>query len=180
MPVLTESDLRRAADGVVVGTIASEQRKYSRWQTVKSVFLSHSSKDADMAIIVKTIIESMDIPVYVDWLDAGLPIGVTANTARILRARIEENDLLLMLCTNNALESRWVPWELGFADGRKGTHRVAVLEARRDGETYRGSEYVDLYTKIRLPGVSSYFVGESRHATASADTVMDLKSWIKS
>lgn len=174
--VVTESQLRAFA-GYTTGILGSQHRTRQRRAGVKSVFLSHSSKDGDIALLVKTALEKADIEVYVDWLDGGLPDQVSAETARILRERIRQNDLFLLLSTNNAMKSRWVPWELGFADGRNGEQRVAILEARRDNETYQGNEYVELYQKVSLPVPST---GPVRTVYGAAARTTDIKTWLRS
>lgn len=178
MSVLTETQLRRFA-GYVSGTLGASHRTRARRTGVKSVFLSHSSKDSDLALLVKTALESVDVEVYVDWLDAGLPEAVSAATAKILRERIQQNDLLLLLSTNNAMKSRWVPWELGFGDGRNGERRVAILEVQRDNETYQGNEYVELYQKVTFPGAAAgitTFGASGGYKPAPTD----IKSWLRS
>jgi hypothetical protein len=137
--------------------------------------LSHSSKDKDLAFLVKTALELLGVSVYIDWLDAGLPSEVSQETARILREKIEANGLFLLLATNNAAESKWVPWELGFADGRKRESSVAILEVRRDSETFMGNEYYALYQRITVPGIQTA-VYES-HIGASHRSV-DAKAWM--
>ena len=56
------------------------------------VFLSHSYQDADTIYGVKKIIESLDLSVYVDWIDdAGLDRGkVTTRTAQVRQLMLEE------------------------------------------------------------------------------------------
>lgn len=176
MAVITESQLRSLV-GYRAGTIASTSRG-ARIPGVQSIFLSHSSKDGDLALLVKNALEKVNVSVYVDWLDAGLPDTVSSETARILRERIKQNHLLLLLATNNALSSRWVPWELGFADGQNGEQRIAVLEVQRDNETYRGNEYVSLYQKLRLP-IPSVGMGVYSSGPVPTTRLVEAKEWLQ-
>ncbi len=90
--------------------------------------------------------------------------------------------MLLLLATNNALESRWVPWELGYADGKITWSRVAIIEVARNGEKYLGNEYVDFYQKLSLPGEGVDRLDElrSRRATASTnEEVVSVREWLR-
>lgn len=174
MPVITESQLRAKANYTSGSLGPGTPRPYMR-TAQNSVFLSHSSRDKDLAFLVKVALEALGISVYIDWLDAGLPNEVSVETARVLREKIETNRFFLLLATNNAADSRWVPWELGFADGRKGESSVAIIEINRDGETFRGSEYFGLYQKLTLPGVT---VPMYEHHTGASSRSVDAKSWL--
>lgn len=175
MPVITEAQLRAKANYVPGSLGPLTSRSFTRTAAATSMFLSHSSKDKDLAFLVKLVLESMGISVYIDWLDHGLPAEVSAETARILRQKIEANRLFLLLGTNNAVESKWVPWELGYADGKKGEASVAILEVRRDGETFKGCEYFALYQKATLPGVQAPFF--ESHIGANSRNI-EAKAWI--
>lgn len=174
MPVVTESQLKAKANYAAGSLGPLTSRSFTRTAAVTSIFLSHSSKDKDLALLVKTVLESMGISVYIDWLDNGLPAEVSAETARALRQKIEANRLFLLLGTNNAIESKWVPWELGYADGKKGETSVAILEVRRDGETFKGCEYFALYQKVTLPGIQA--PSFEYHVGANSMNI-DAKSW---
>jgi hypothetical protein len=180
MAVITESKLKQTYGKSAVSTLGrSTQRKHARYAAKVSVFLSHSRRDRDLALLVKEALESQGIDVYVDWLDEGMPIEVTPETARLLRARIDANSLLLLLATNNALESRWVPWELGYADGKHGHSGVGVLPVQRRGETYSGNEYLGLYRELSLETSTSGWYSKSKQASRSASEV-SIGSWLRS
>jgi hypothetical protein len=175
MPVITESQLKSKANYAFGSLGPQTPRPFTRTAAATSIFLSHSSKDKDLALLVKTVLESMGISVYIDWLDAGLPAEVSAETARILRQKIEANRFFLLLGTNNAIDSKWVPWELGYADGKKGETSLAILEVRRDGETFKGCEYFALYQKVTLPGIQAPTL--EYHTGANSRNV-DAKTWV--
>ncbi|MDP2161789.1 MAG: hypothetical protein Q8K02_14995, partial [Flavobacterium sp.] len=49
--------------------------------------------------------------------------------------------------------SKWMPWELGYFDGIKGT--VAVLPISRTSKSsFQGSEYLGIYYYIQIDTVS--------------------------
>lgn len=122
------------------------------------VFLSHSSQDAEVILGVKTIIESLGLSVYVDWLDDNLPdrSRVTVETAEILRMRMRVSASLVYAHSPNASDSVWMPWELGYFDGFKPMYVwILPLVVNYDSE-FKGQEYLGLYPTVdkleNIPG----------------------------
>ena len=54
----------------------------------------------------------------------------------------------MLLATTNARNSKWVPWELGFADEAKGVPQVAILPIADSSGNWEGNEYMGLYQRI--------------------------------
>lgn len=122
---------------------ASDYEKYD-------VFLSHASRDAELILGVKAMLEEQGLKVYVDWVeDAQLDRSqVSRLTADILRRRMRQSSSLIWVATNAAGESKWMPWELGFFDGFK-PNRVAILPlVDNSSESFRGQEYLALYPLV--------------------------------
>src|ERR1700733_3990964 len=92
--------------------------------TFFDVFLSHSFKDAEVIAGVKSYIEDQGLTVYVDWIDDPQADRryVTAATADMLRRRMNHCGTLLYASTDAAINSKWMPWELGYFDGSKPGH----------------------------------------------------------
>jgi hypothetical protein len=76
-----------------------------------------------------------------------MPDQPNAETAERLRRRIVDTTWFLFLATANSMSSRWCPWELGYADGKKPPQRIAVVPTR-EGATTHGNEYLQLYPRI--------------------------------
>jgi hypothetical protein len=85
------------------------------------IFLSHSYLDKELIIGALTYLEKMGYSVYVDWKqDSQLKReDITKRTARILRRRISQSKALFFVTTANAPESKWMPLELGYMDGKR-------------------------------------------------------------
>ena len=105
--------------------------KASRKQTA---FLSHSHKNADLAKGVQAFLQAEGWDVYIDWEDSGMPESPNRETAERIQAKIRDLNWFLFLATKNSTESRWCPWEIGYADG---VHRArsnkghALVRGRR-------------------------------------------------
>jgi hypothetical protein len=115
------------------------------------IFLSHSYHDARLhpedLLELKGQIEELGLSVYVDWIeDPALDrTEVTKETAERLRQRMRRAKALLFAVSENSSDSRWMPWELGYCDGRGKPVAVAPLVARAGQHFYEGQEYLGLY-----------------------------------
>jgi TIR domain len=124
----------------------------SSYDSVFDVFLSHSYENADVVAGVKGYIEDQGLSVYVDWIedpDADRS-RVTADTAEMLRQRMNHSRFLLYASSDAARDSRWMPWELGYFDGRRPGHVGIAPIVQSGGDKFRGQEYLWLYPHFEL------------------------------
>lgn len=147
MPI-RRSELLEYARGTSKGAIAESLRKKIRTASVPSVFLSHSHEDRDLVEPVANFIASMGISLYVDWLDPKMPSITSAETAERIKTMIVENHRFLVLASERSLESRWVPWELGYADGEKKFEDIAILPIQEYNYKGAPNEYVQVYQEV--------------------------------
>lgn len=117
---------------------------------VKRIFLSHSHKDKELAHGLRNYLFTFGIELYIDWLDASMPEVTGIQTANKIKDRMRKCDIVLVLATNNAMKSRWVPWEIGFADSAKTPSRVIIVPVVDNYDTFDGNEYCQLYSSIRI------------------------------
>lgn len=119
------------------------------------VFLSHSSADKEDIDNALSLLGSQGVAVYVDYEDPALPATTSPTTAAMLRRRIEECDGFVLVATQNAAQSAWVPWELGFADKAKSWGRVALVPVADPSGRWVGNEYFGIYQTIQefLPDI---------------------------
>lgn len=120
------------------------------------VFLSHSLKTGLLDQIADDF-RAEGLSVYIDrYEDPDLdPDDVTTETASRLRNRINHSRGLVLAYTENAKASRWVPWELGFADGRN--KRVAVLPVQdKDDEVAAARAMLDVCDRQEFLGLYPY------------------------
>lgn len=163
-----ESDAKKALNETVNTQRRNSTKKYD-------IFLSHSSKDAALILGVKYELEEKGFSVYVDWIDDSEidKTKVTSENAEMLRGRMRNCNSLIYVFTKNATQSKWMPWELGYFDGYKGTVAILpVLDSQY--ETFKGVEFVGIYPIIELSDYYGYFrvneaIGRSPY----------LSDWIK-
>jgi hypothetical protein len=131
------------------------------------VFLSHSVRDADLVLGVKALLEEHGFSVYVDWIDDPQldRSRVTPITAAALRERMNQCRAMLWIATDNSSSSKWMPWELGYFDGRHQT-RVAILPLTdHASDQFHGQEYLGLY-----PVVTKRMLGSRRQVLVESAT----------
>jgi len=122
---------------------ASAFNKYKKYD----IFLSHSSKDAEIILGVKGVLEDLGYTVYVDWVDDPQldRSSVNKGTASALRERMKCCNSLFFVTTGNSGSSKWMPWECGYFDGMKEKVAIVPVKAISFSDEYNGQEYLGLY-----------------------------------
>lgn len=141
-------------------------------QAEVTIFLSHSHKDRDLIKPAIAFLRSHNVKVYVDWLDEGMPDTVSGETARKIKERIQQHKKFMVMVTENSKDSRWVPWELGYADPTKGMDHIASFPV---AETYDFSqnEYLKIYPKL-------FFVSNTWYIWRDDPLKLtELKTWLR-
>lgn len=93
---------------------------------------------------------TQNLNIYIDWKDASMPPDVNRETANKIKDKIKSCDLFLILATMNALNSKWVPWEIGIADQCKAPTSILIIPVAFDNGHYEGNEYMQLYHHIEI------------------------------
>jgi hypothetical protein len=128
------------------------EREYRRPILEKTIFLSHKKEDDELVAGALLVLEDHGGRVYVNYKD-GLLVGAEGvAVAGYLRKVIGMCAKLVMLATPLAAHSKWIPWELGLADGQKQDPNVAlfpVATSSTDME-WAEQEYLGLYQRIVL------------------------------
>ena len=116
-----------------------------------SVFLSHSTADDEHVGRIVLFFREFGAVVYADNYDTTLPDPPNLTTAVTLRRRISHTQRFVVPISSNSRNSRWIPWELGIADGQKGPAQVAILPVTQTGteEAWAVEKYFGLYPRIR-------------------------------
>lgn len=180
MAYFTTVDLRRNA-GTVTPNVAEAQLKIDslRALTGFDVFLSHSSRDAQLIYGLRALLMAQGLTVYVDWItDPQLDRSrVSSSTAALLRERMRASKSLIYATSRAASKSRWMPWELGFFDAAKGGDRVSILPIENFGSgSFDGEEYLGLYRTIEK-STSPY--GTRPYAVTPGRRTESLKSFAR-
>lgn len=156
VPIHTPQDLVKA----IYNSPLEQMKHYD-------LFLSHSYKDKDKLIELKDSLNAMGLNVYMDWLndkDELLRNLTCAETAKVITERLKASKAILYVHTNASLDSRWTPWELGFASALN-----KPIIVYRPEPTENEPEYIQLYIPVVLEE-GQLLVGIEK---------TDIKKWLK-
>ncbi|MHA7661866.1 TIR domain-containing protein [Mycolicibacterium sp. HS_4_1] len=152
MSLYTEEFFRNRVSGFTASAAETSLRTAAKSATGEfDIFLSHSVRDARVILGVRDWLISQDLRVYVDWIDDPEldRSAVSRATAARLRERMVNSRSLIYASSRSAQKSRWMPWELGYFDGVKGSQQVSImrLDSSRS-DKFVGEEYLDLYKQL--------------------------------
>lgn len=158
-------------------TILNENRQIADSIKEFDIFLSHSSNDKEIIAGLSLILQDMGYTVYVDWGDPGLDRNnVSPETAAILRERMKQSKSLIYAFSENASNSKWMPWELGYFDGLKDS-KIAVLPISQSSQfSYKGTEFVGLYYHIQIDKILN--TDNDAIWVYNGDDYVNYKYWI--
>ena len=78
-----------------------------------------------------------------------MPEVTSGETAMRIKNRIDRCDKFVLLATDNAIESKWCNWELGYGDAKKRLGQdIALLPLTDNQGDYKGNEYLAIYPYI--------------------------------
>ncbi|CAN5176838.1 hypothetical protein BH18ACT9_BH18ACT9_05420 [soil metagenome] len=162
MTYYTEFELRRSA-GLTASAARMQLKEAARSASgTFDVFLSHSVLDGDVILGLKNLLETQRLRVYVDWIDDPEldRSRVSAATADRIRRRMASSRSLVYATSRAASRSRWMPWELGYFDGTKGSDQISICPIEPGSSShiaFVGEEYLGLYKtleKVTWDGVT--------------------------
>jgi hypothetical protein len=174
MAYITESMLLDYAQDIQKRQQARSNIVLEKASAQKTIFLSHSHKDKDLVEGLINYLASFGIKIYVDWNDTGMPRITNRDTAERIKEKIKENSFFLILATENAMSSRWVPWEIGVADQMKHENIAIIPVVRNSDSEFKGNEYLQLYRCIKIESQDNVKIFE----VASVYRSMSIKDWL--
>lgn len=186
MPLLSKSQLSRLAPTPLRANPAAthELRESAKRRLTSAarfhIFLSHRFLDARYVLMLRDYLQSLGYSVFVDWiekpeLDREV---VTKKTAAHLRRVMDRCERLLFAVSENSVDSKWMPWELGYFDGSGGKVAIVPITERKiESENYRGQEYLGLYPYVTMEknqsGRNILWVNKS------ASKYVTFQSWVE-
>lgn len=132
-------------------------------------FLSHSSTNKDLLLGVKTMLNSLDFNVYIDWINdkESLKRNLTnADTAQVIIERIKACNALMFVYTQDSLKSLWTPWEIGYFHSLKG--KICVYYPDDIDESLIPA-YINIYPKV--------FFKENEFVVKTDDGTIPISNW---
>lgn len=140
----------------------------------QTAFLCHSHKDQELAKGLQVLLKENGWDLYIDWEDTEMPSTPNKETASKIKTKIKATDWFLFLATTNSTQSRWCPWEIGFADSAKGYGKILIIPTEDDYGNWYGNEYLQLYKKM---DEASNKLGKSGYAVFEASS--NSGTWVE-
>lgn len=126
-----------------------------------SIFLSHKHSDLEeLKGIIGFLTENYNVHVYIDSMDTNMPNQTSGKTATRIKNIIKKCDRFILLATDDAIESKWCNWELGFGDANKYKDKIALFPIKDKEEhdvMYKGNEYMQIYPFIAKYNGTEYY-----------------------
>ena len=94
----------------------------------KCVFISHQRNDKAVAKAIADYILTAGIDVYFDEYDTSIDINNPKSVVTSIKNGIRRSTHMLCLLSNNAMQSKWMPWEIGYGYDRTDLVGLTVKE----------------------------------------------------
>ena len=132
---------------------------------VTTVFLSHKHDElSDLRDIIGFLQKTYGVRVYIDSHDSTMPAKTSGKTAKTIKERIKQCRKFIFLATNEAIDSKWCNWELGYGDAHKYPHDTVLFPLKPKGKydsQYSGNEYLSIYPYI------AYYEGTEKYSNGN-------------
>lgn len=145
---IARSELRRFETSTERILEARRRRTHQRSDANGRVILTAAEQDRALQRPALHFLVSQAASLYVDVRESGDPDREPEGYDLWLRTCLAHGRSLVLVATQEGLASKWVPWQLGLAEGFLGRENVAVLPVD-DYVPFRGSALVEIYPTIR-------------------------------
>lgn len=138
-------DYRNSVSEYTIKAQINEARGSSEWTTF-DVFLSYNIKDKNVIEGIYLFLTKMGKKVYLDFIvDPQLSReNASMSTAQLIRKRLKNSRQLIYAMSCHSTESKWMPWELGVADG-EGLDCSILPVSSMYYKDFERKEYLQLY-----------------------------------
>lgn len=131
------------------------------------VFLSHSSRDIELLLRLKAILNHSNLNVYIDWVNDKEALQrekTSVNTANVIIERLKASTALLYVHTTASFNSQWTPWELGYFHSLK--NKICVYAP----DDIKKPPFIEIYPTVELKNSTLYVKVD--------DVLIDFKEWL--
>lgn len=151
------------------------------------VFLAHVSADWESYVkAARQLFAEHHATTWTDKTSVDLHTLLLPVRAARIRNQIGHCRRFVYVVTPNSIDSKWTPWELGFADAAKGNdpRKVAILPMGIDAgemEDWKAREYLKLYPCIQTIDLTPFGGGTPYIVQDPDPSQWDLiENWLRS
>ena len=132
-------------------------------EDTKCIFISHQKADSSAAKQIADYLLTAGINVYFDEYDNTLELTNPYSVVNGIRNGLRHSTHVLVLLSENALKSKWIPWEVGYAYDSKQVISLTLKEI----STTQLPEYLQITTIIRGTKSLNELISTLLHTTES-------------
>lgn len=127
------------------------------------VFISHKKEDSHAAKQIADYLMNAGVNVYFDEYDNTLDLTNPHSIVNSIKNGLDHSTHLLVLLSPNALLSKWIPWEVGYAYDSKRIISLTLKEL----STIQLPEYLQITSIIRGTKSLNELISTLLHTTES-------------
>ena len=155
-------------------------------RTGNCVFISHQKNDKVIAKKIADYINKSGVDIYFDEYDWSINRNDPKSVVNAIKTGIKRSSHMLCILSQNALDSKWMPWEIGYGYDRLFVAGITVKElSKRDLPEYlqiipvlRGTKSLNTYIANTAGRIEESMIREQRLFSATMpnhplDTILD-------
>lgn len=100
--------------------------------TGNCVFISHQRNDKEVAKKIADYIYKSGVDIYFDEYDYSIDRDNPQSVVNAIKTGIRRSTHMLCILSQNALLSKWIPWEIGYGYDRLQVAGITVKEIAKD------------------------------------------------
>lgn len=160
------------------------EQQYPR--TGNCVFISHQKKDKEIAKKIADYINKSGVDIYFDEYDSSINRDDPNSVVNAIKTGIRRSSHMLCILSQNALDSKWMPWEIGYGYDRLYVAGITVKALSKSNlpeylqivPVLRGTKSLNAYISKTAGRIEDSMVAEQKLFSASMlnhplDTVLD-------
>lgn len=168
-------------------SLNENKTKFNFSANVKCVFISHQKNDTVSSKKIADYIINSGIDVYFDEYDNDLRIHRQTNNPNgvvdCIKKGINMSTHMLCIISINTLDSKWVPWELGYGNDKtsqgvltlKGINHTQLPDYLKTTNIIRGTKSLNVFIQ-NITGNINVILESHSKAIHPLDTVLDWNS----
>lgn len=139
------------------------------------VFISHQRNDKEVAKKIADYIYKSGVDIYFDEYDRSIDRDNPQSVVNAIKTGIRRSTHMLCILSQNALQSKWMPWEIGYGYDRLQVAGITVKEIAKDVlpeylqivPVIRGTKSLNTYLAKTIGRVEDSLIREQRLFSAS-------------
>ncbi|WP_454803739.1 toll/interleukin-1 receptor domain-containing protein [Mucilaginibacter phyllosphaerae] len=160
-------------------SLENKSLHHGKKNSARHIFLCHAHVDKMIVDKIYAFFKTLNVELYIDWMDHSLPEFTNALTASSVKKKIDESSKFIFLATARALTSRWCNWELGLAYSRKDM-QLAIFPIETWTGKWAGNEYLHLYPVIERSGSIETLTIDDLKVHTPDKQIIEFRNWLGS